>query len=190
MSGEGKADRNFLKYLHAIYCHKSKRNHCITIHQNNNEGHTGGSSVDTIVETMCACDGREYDNLVVLLDGDITKGKTSQALLSGGRAKVSKRVSSSIPKNCGCIIVSPCLEAMLLGIVEQNPPDTTPSCKGAFSKHFGKDADKLTEADLTKFFPKELLDLARKRVTPLDRLVSFLLLEGHTHSVKEWFKMC
>ncbi len=185
MSGEGPADRNFLKYLHAVYCHGATRHHVITIHGNNRDGHTGGSSDWIIQEAMRACDNRCYHNIVVLLDGDILPSKTPTELINCAKRKVSQRIRQQLPPNIGCVIVTPCLEALLLNILGHTVPSTSKECKLTFHKIFGRPAH---EVDYAAHFPRKTLDKACHSNYALNRLVSFLLLEGFSPEVTDWFQ--
>lgn len=65
----------------------------------------------------------------------------------------------------------PCIEALLLEILEENVPATTAECKRAMQRIVG--VDKLTDiTTLKKHFPQKLLEDRRTSISPLDQLLS------------------
>ena len=116
-SGEGKADKIFLTYLKKLYGSRQAQHH-IDIPSNNNDGHTGGSSVDVVKEVMQKCFSRDYDALLFLLDGDILQYDCAR-LMRKAKERCRKDIRCKIPDRYKCVIAQPCLEGLLLTIYKR-----------------------------------------------------------------------
>lgn len=169
-SGEGKADKIFLTHLKKLYGSRQAK-HSIDIPSNNTDGHTGGSSVDVVKEIMQRCSSRNYDALLVLLDGDILQHDCT-TLIQKAKSKCRKDIRHKIPNMYKCIVIHPCLEGLLLNIKGITCSETY-SCKRQFKKEFGKEAHQLTERELNTAFQRQLLDKQRSRIPELDMLIRY-----------------
>lgn len=187
ISGEGKADRLFLEYLKRLYQNRDSTN-IVQVYKNNKDGHSGGSSVDTIREVMCACGnrGREYDGIILLLDDDIVSAKPAD-LYKIALNKCPRSFRSKIPNNYKFIFLEPCLEGLYLDILEGLHPDTTDLCKSGFQKIVGCEAHKMKEIKFSQYFTVERLTEAISKSNALSSIISLFNLSGDSQDYDAWF---
>lgn len=186
ISGEGKADRLFLEYLKGLYQTRESTN-IVQVYKNNKDGHSGGSSIDTIREVMCACGnrGREYDAITLLLDYDIV-GSAPSELYKIALKKCPRSFRSKIPNNYKLIFLKPCLEGLYLDILEDAHPDTANLCKSRFQGIVGCAAHNMKETNFSQFFPIERLTKAMSRIASLNSIISLFRLSGESPDY-DWF---
>jgi len=101
---------------------------------------------------------REYDEIVVLLDTDI--------------AWTEEKINEAKDNNIELVGSEPCLEGLLLKILDKSVPDKSKKCKTQLQNMLpGKSTESRSYASL---FPKELLDKVRNKVKPLGTLISYI----------------
>lgn len=116
----------------------------------------GGKGSNNVIDTLLgAAKCSQPDKLVALLDGD--------APPSTAKRREAER------KNVGFIVLSPCLEGLLLKILGQPVPGSSQECKDRL-KHIDS-REPFESGFYAKNFPKNLLDQARSRVAELDALL-------------------
>lgn len=111
--------------------------------------------------------GLDYDYIYIIIDGDV--------LLSD---KLRKLVKDS--KKTTLVENKPCLETMLLNILESNHNFfnySSKKCKKEFQKKYIRAKDRGKIDKYTKVFNQALLEEARSRVSNLDIILS--VLEGN-----------
>lgn len=156
--GEGLSEEMFIKHLRSIYAYNS--NVAVTIRKGK------GGTADRIVIYAGNTPG-DFERKVVLLDND--KGAKEMA---AARAEAKKRGIELI-ENC------PCLEATLLSILNKGASykDKSSSwCKGQFESNYIEKKKRSEPSEYVKIFPKALLEIHRKKVIILGRIIA--ILEG------------
>lgn len=156
--GEGQAEEVFLKYLRGLYAKDSGI--AITIKRGK------GGTADGIVLSAIRHIGA-YDKKCVVLDGD--KPKTEMERMRKLAADHGIRLIEN----------TPCLESLLLAILEPNENlsgKTSTWCKSRFEKNFIEKKQRTELHRYEKLFPKSVLNTARKRVGSLNKII--LVLEG------------
>lgn len=159
ISGEGKNEEIFIKYLCALYA----RNSGVKITVQNGRG----GSADYVVLDATK-ERATYDKRVVIIDND--KGIEEMSL---ARELAKKH-------NIGLLEHTPCLEAILLSVLyEKMLPQKKGSqwCKSKFETDYIAVNKRNEKSAYERVFPKSLLDTARTRVKELDLLIS--LVEGN-----------
>ena len=147
---EGKADQAFIAYLRATYTAgrpgaphvKPKK--------------AGGKGSNNVIDTLLgAAKCSQPDKLVALLDGDLPP--------SDAKRREAER------KNVELIVLTPCLEGLLLNILGQPVPGSSQECKDRLKQIDSRDP--FDPGFYAQNFPKNLLDRARSRVAELDALL-------------------
>lgn len=149
--GEGLAEETFLRHLRSIYLERGSK----SVKIKNAKGKGGKRVLEYTLSQRKAAD---YAEEAALLDTDTDWDDQQRAIARQHGVEIFE--------------ATPCLEALLLGIVAQPVPRTTKACKQAFKKHFGAEAHdtRLYETH----FGQAVLDTARRRLPLLDRLISFV----------------
>lgn len=188
ISGEGKADRNFLNYLKTLYCARDS-GHVIHVYQNNAPGHAGGSSRDVIKETMLACCnyGRSYDAFVVILDRDICPTTDQGRLYSDAVNTLKPAFRTQIPGNFRFIFLDPCLEGFLLDIITASHPPLSFECKHKLQNIIGFDSANISAACFQQRFPEALLNQRKASLQPLSQLYELFHL-ANSREYEKWFR--
>jgi hypothetical protein len=153
--GEGKTEKAFLEHLCSLYC-ADRQGVAVTIRN------AYGGGPENVVDRAIRYSGNfSYDRVAVLMDTDRPWDDETRK-----RAKKN---------NITLIGSEPCIEGMLLGILEQAVPEGTSSkaCKGIIQK-------KLPNRDLTEkesyqpCFSRSTLESARSKIPALNRLLECL----------------
>lgn len=143
--GEGLKEEKFLKYLRSLY--SFNQNVFVTVKKGN------GGAADKIINNADKLLGA-FDKKIVVLDNDKPKKEMEKA------RKKAREKSIVLIEN------TPCLEYLLLKILDQKPTRINSKyCKKYFKKQYGTN-------DYFKLFPKKLLDQKRKEIIELDKLIS------------------
>ncbi|KZK75310.1 MAG: hypothetical protein A3K90_09005 [Pelodictyon luteolum] len=147
--GEGDSEVAFLTHLRDLYC---SRREGVSVSVRNAHGkgpeHVIGYAVK-LSQRFC------YDACVVLLDTDI---------------EWADRVTKSARKSGIEMVGSmPCLEGLLLAILGHRPPERCLQCKKQIEKLL--DLDLMERQSYAGSFSRPVLDLSRKGIAELDRLL-------------------
>ena len=152
--GEGKADAAFLRYLRGLYC-SGRQGVSVTIRNANGKGPS-----NVISTAIGALRIASFDQKLCLMDTDIVW--------------TAKNISDAKRHKIQLIGAVPCLEGLLLRILDKSVPTTSDDCKRQLKSITGKSM--LEAEDYAGYFPHELLQHARIRMAELDRLLR--LFEG------------
>ena len=149
--GEGESELVFLKYLKSVYsCEKTS----VTVR------HAGGKDVAYILEKAIRVrGGGSFNHSFILLDTDRGLPEELRMELIGS---------------------TPCLEGMLLSILEPQSNHVTRSsgdCKKYFIKNYIGADRIITSKDCEKYFSKTILDKAKISNPTLKRIVD--IMEGN-----------
>lgn len=147
--GEGLGEKTFLKYLHGLYAWDSGV--VVTIRNGK-----GGNALNIIIDASNAPGG--FDKRVVVLDND--KGDEE---MQRARQEATKR-------NIELVENTPCLEAILLAILNDGENYSGRQSSWCKSKFESKYLDKKKRTELNeygKYFPKSLLDKQKTKITEL-----------------------
>lgn len=147
--GEGDSEVAFLKHLRQLYCSGGAG---VTVSVHNAHG-LGPENVISTAITLNRMGG--HDRVVAFLDTDIPWPVALQKAAQRARVQL---VGST-----------PCLEGLLLGILQQPVPDKSDACKKSLHLRLGH---KLTDRDdYQAEFGRVVLDEARIRVVELNKLI-------------------
>lgn len=148
--GEGQAEAAFLNYLKSLY---GVGNPKVTA---KSAGGKGPSNV--IGEAIGTLNSSGSDRVAVLLDKDMPWPKT--------KVKIAQQ------KKITLVGSSPCLEGLLLKILDKPIPANSDECKKVLHPLLsGKETEK---ASYEKLFPKILLDARKDLVEELDTLIKLI----------------
>ena len=153
--GEGDCEEAFLKHLRTLYC-------------------SGGVGVAV---TICNAHGKGPENVIehTARKARIYSYDQRLAFLDTDIAWTDKLKKDARKSKIEMIGSTPCLEGMLLSILERHSPEHSPNCKKALQQLLGVD---LTERlHYVQPFPIAVLEAARQRISELHRLL--LYFEGH-----------
>jgi hypothetical protein len=156
--GEGLGEEMFLKYLRKIYSYNS--NTAITIKKGR------GGTADRIVIDANKVHGG-FDRKIVVLDNDKPK------------AEMAKARQEARNKGIELIENTPCLEFVLLMILEDDKVSSGKNTKWCKNQFESKCIDKKKRGEpeeYMKLFPKKLLDKKRIKISELEKLIS--IVEG------------
>ena len=152
--GEGAEDRAFLCHLKDVFVNKST--HYIKL-----EKGFGGSPVDVVKEALKHSD-IGYDLIIVVIDGDRPQQEYNE---------IKKLIKG---KNLKVIIMRPCMESVLLSILEPGKKwhsKKTDHCKSRFEREYVSAKHRTNPKSYVKHFPKKVISEARSRIPELDGLV-------------------
>ena len=155
---EGLDESCFLKYLKSLY----------SIHRNveiNIKKGKGGSA-DRLIIQAHKIPG-SFNARAVVMDND--RGKWEM--------KKAREIATS--KNIILIENTPCLEAVLLMILQKGKDFSVKKskwCKSEFESRYINHNDREDISEYSKHFPKKILDKSRSNISSLDTVIS--LLEG------------
>lgn len=149
--GEGSDEKAFLGHLKILYSTAAgPRVRVISA--------DGRAPDGPVNEAISLKEKHEYDKVVVLLDTDI--------------AWTEEKIKEAKEKNIELVGSEPCLEGLLLKILNKSVPEKSKKCKTKLQNILrGKPTETRSYVPL---FKKELLDKARKKVKPLDTLISYI----------------
>lgn len=156
MFGEGLAEEMFLKYLRGLYAHDTGV--AVTIRNGK-----GGNAVDIINNAVN--EPGAFDRRVVVLDND--KGQQEMNL---ARIRAKK-------KGVELLENTPCLEAVLLSILNNGQrfsSKTSSWCKSEFESKYLNKKKRSDLNEYQKVFPKTLLDSHRGDVVELGKFISLM----------------
>lgn len=154
--GEGFSDGIFLRHLKKLYSFNS--GYAITI--KNGKGGDAKSIVTEAIRTPGA-----FDKRIVVLDNDKPESEMEEARITARKKKIE------------LIENTPCLEALLLSIIDKKPVNKdTGWCKKEFESKYLSKNKRSEPKEYDKLFQKDLLDSKRSLILELDRLI--LAMEG------------
>jgi len=156
MLGEGFSDGIFLRHLKKFYSFNS--GFAITI--KNGKGGDAKSIVTEAIRTPGA-----FDKKIVVLDNDKPESEMEEARIIARKKKIE------------LIENTPCLESLLLSIINQKPINKNSSwCKKELESKYLNKNKRSEPSEYDKLFPKDLLDSKRSSISELDKLI--LAMEG------------
>lgn len=160
MYGEGLGEEMFLKYLRSLYARDSGV--AVTIRNGK-----GGNTLNIIIDASNAPGG--FDKRIVVLDND------------KGDEEMQRARQEAISRDIELVENTPCLEAILLAILndgENYSGKQSSWCKSEFESKY-LDKKKRTELnEYGKYFPKSLIDKQKNKIAELQRFIS--IMEGKT----------
>jgi hypothetical protein len=135
--GEGFNEEMFLKHLRASYSYES--NVAITVKKGK-----GGDAQNIIIDADKILGS--YDRKIVVLDNDKSK------------VEMLKARKEAQDRNIELIENTPCLESLLLSILEKKPSGKTSAwCKSEFEEKYLDQKKRGEPNEYIKLFPKKLL---------------------------------
>ena len=153
--GEGTTDCAFLRHIKSLYI---SRGCGISVTVRNAHGKGPDHVVDYAIRQYRNAD---YDRVVVLLDTDIEM-----------TTNVKKRAKTKKLQIIGSI---PCLEGLLLKILDKNVPVTSDECKAQCGRVL---PERLTSPeDYRHLFPKEVIDKRHSHISELATLINCFSFE-------------
>ena len=150
--GEGETEKAFLQHIKTLYADGSLK---ITV---KSAGGKGPSNV--IGDAIGTKDNSGCDQVAVLLDTDIPWPKT--------------KVKQAQAKKIKLIGATPCIEGLMLDILEQPQPipSNNTTCKARMHPQLsGKPTDK---ASYETLFTEQMLKQAATRITELDEIIKIM----------------
>lgn len=155
--GEGYEDKTFLKHLRSLYAQGTN------LYSQVDSGN-GGTPIDVArlaIRRSNACP------IIIIVDGDKSKNEYTD---------LDKLVKQH--KNIKTVIISPCMEALLLAIVNNGvwPKLSSTKCKREFEKNYISSKRRRDITAYAKLFPKQLLDKQRAIIGQLGEVIS--IFEG------------
>jgi len=158
MVGEGPAERFFLQHLKSLFWCKNC-GHNVTV-----DNAHGGSPEDVVHQADILLFQRAYCRCAIVLDGDIPS-----------KPNTFKDILEKYPKIEISIIQSmPCIEGLMLEILEGKYPKTSRQCKSLFRRKHISGHHFRNPRQYEKLFPKELIEEAAIRIKPLEKMIRFL----------------
>jgi hypothetical protein len=155
--GEGESERVFLKHLRSLYAGNKTS---VRVDA------AGGKDPSHILEKAVRVRSNiPYNHSFALLDTD---REWSQSLRNKAKTKRIELIGSS-----------PCIEGMLLSILElrANPQNRSSNdCKRHFQEAYLRVGRTITDTDCKRLFPKTTLDQVIVNIQPLKRLIE--IMEG------------
>ena len=160
--GEGKTEKAFLKHLKSQYL---ERDSGVAVTIKDATGGGPGSIVDYAFKMRCSpMFESEFNQIVVLLDNDIS---------------IAKQVRDKAEQNDIQLIEStPCIEGLLLAILDKTVPPTAAKCKHACEKYFPQRLTKQSAYD--KQLAPTRLEKRRKAIPELNALLNAFSLPPNT----------
>lgn len=150
--GEGRAERVFLEHLKSLYAPRG----CGVTYKIIEASGKGGRGV--LDYTISRTHGLGYDEVYALLDTDTDWDDEQRA-----RARKNK---------IHVIESEPCIEAWLLAVYNDNAKRTSAKHKAEFERRFG--GPSTDRRIFERHFSRQILDEARDRVLPLNKLLTLL----------------
>lgn len=155
---EGAEDLAFVRHLVALYGESRGLKKKFRVRQN------GGGSADSIVLGATKSNGA-FDLRLVVLDSD----RADVNPVEREAAEVTARQHS-----IGLIWNTPCLESMLLGVLENNDHSNTANGKSVFERKYMKPEDRTDSRSYSAILTLEQYENARARIPSLDLLIRFI----------------
>lgn len=154
MYGEGLGEEMFLKHLRRLYAHNSG------VKVKIKKGR-GGTPRDVVVGATNEVGS--YDKRIVVVDND------------KGKQEIENARKEARARNIELLENSPCLEALLLSILNGGKSFVNKKsswCKSEFQSRYIEKKKRRELCEYEKIFPKKLLDIQRINITGLDVLIS------------------
>lgn len=157
---EGEADQTFLRHLRSIYCANQKPSAPkVSVKKGR-----GGSAHNLIIDAFRV--PGLFTKRAVKLDSD------------RGKEEAEKAKQTATSKKINLLFSNPCLEALLLQILDPKTKISSWSsskCKSEFERRFIPKLKRTQTSVYRDIFTKEILDEARARLPELDEIVVFML---------------
>lgn len=148
--GEGYCEKAFLQHLKSIFSTGKASIKIVT---------AAGKGPSNIINHAISTKKHDgYDTAFVLLDTDIP---WSPSIIREARKHQVKLIASR-----------PCLEGLLLDILQIQKPESSSKCKEKMHKKLRKDP---TDKDSYTIFNKEILILAKNRINELNELIEIFI---------------
>lgn len=159
MVGEGATERTFLHYLKSLFwCQNCAHNVKV-------DNANGGSPKDIVHRADLLLSQRSYSKCMIVLDTDIP---WTEITLLKGIQKNNSTVKMSVVGSL------PCLEGLMLEILEETHPRNSEECKRQFRKKYIHERRLRDQRKYAEVFPKEVIEDASTRIEGLDRIIRFL----------------
>lgn len=147
---EGKTDEGFLRHLRKHYC--SGRDDAPNVDFKQSYGKGGDHVVNVLIRQL---QNKAYDHRVALIDADAPPNGASLKKLA--KAKAAK------------IVLTPCLEGLLLDVLGRPKPDDSPNCKKMVQEIEPRDLS--DPSSFGTHWPKAVFESARQRIEVLNALL-------------------
>jgi hypothetical protein len=155
--GEGDTECAFIGHLKGLYCPRG----CGTSVRVENS--FGGSPNDMIRNAIKKKNSGAYDQAFLLMDTDIEWPTESK--------------NTAQENGIDLVGASPCIEGLLLWIVENNPgwcARSTDDCKRRLHQEHLSENNKLVSGKYAALLPRELIEERRATIAPLNSILSKL----------------
>ena len=149
MIGEGKTDCAFLRHIKSLYI---SRNCGTSARVKNAHGKGGGHVIDYAIRQHRYL---TFDRVIALFDSDEDASPSKRKLAEG--------------HNIQTVCAIPCLEGLLLNILNKQVPHSSTDCKKMLRNELGNLG--LSPNDYSEAFPKDFLERRRKHISELDSLL-------------------
>ncbi len=147
---EGDTEEAFVTHVKSLYYRRGMR---LSIRIGNAHGHGPQGVIDKLKSVAQTAD---FDRRIAILDADIPLKPAEEKWLRGAMIET--------------VVSAPAIEAPLLTILGKHAPDTTDVCKSELQKH--APGDQTDSRYYARYFPFEILELARGKVDVLDALIT------------------
>jgi len=161
--GEGPTERIFLQHLKALFWCKNC-GHNVKVDNAN-----GGDPKIIVHHANQLLTNMSYTKCAIILDTD--RPWDEDDLLKAIRKNPSIKTAVAI----GSV---PCLEGLMLDILEGKHPRKSDECKRRFRKKYIDERAMRNPRKYAAVFPKELIEEALKRIAELDLIIRFLKNES------------
>lgn len=149
--GEGDVEEAFLQHLRGLYCSTGPESPGVRVTVRNAHG---GSPDSIVTYAIGQCRDADYDRRLILLDTDIPWNKATR-----DKARV---------KRMALLGSAPCIEGLLLRILNLPVPTDSATCKIRLRQKTGSD---MTDRSDFALFDKPTLDAARGSIPVLDEIL-------------------
>lgn len=153
--GEGPSDVAFLKYLKSVFASRG------TGFEIRADGDEGGDPVHVLRKCLNYRGGTEYSTRTILMDTDLLWHPTDVV------ERAAKAGISLLPS-------TPCLEGLLLAILDQRIPGSSRECKREIHQNWIPENLMLTPAAYEKHFPEPHLRARASAVPVLGALIQLM----------------
>ena len=157
MVGEGPTERIFLQHLKDLYWCRSC-DHNVKVDAAN-----GGSPEDIVRKANVLLSQGAYDKCQIVLDTDVPWEEKDLSRQIKARNVIVLFVGSE-----------PCIEGLMLRILEGRCPRDAKECKRQFQNKYIQDRQMRDQRKYTPLFPMDVIEKARIIIPALDRIVSFI----------------
>jgi len=153
--GEGPSDAAFLRHLHSLFAPRGEG------FQIKTDGNEGGDPVNVLRKCIRYRRCAEYTSRTVLVDTD------RPWCPEGVVARARKEGIALLPAR-------PCIEGLLLHILDQQVPPTSGECKRVFHREHMPEAKMMNHRNYQPKFPVDLLASRAPEIPTLAALIRFL----------------